>query len=821
MLFSRAYVPAWIAFIVLSIVFVIAEQQNRTIQFQAQRAEVQTAAGLIRSKLEGSLNADIQLVRGLIAVLSTDLGMSQDRFSEIADMAVGEEEQFINVAVAPGLVVSLVHPYEENSAVVGLDYRETEAQRTAVMRVRETGDIVLAGPVNLVQGGIGFIARFPVYSKGPSGPRFWGILSAVIDAEAVYRNAGITDPKDTLQIALKGQDGTGGAGALFFGDPAIYDQDPIFLEIVLPAGTWQLAAIPNGGWTKWPENLWLFRLGLLVAGSMVLLPTFLACRMSAFRRGVIQTLHQRERELAKHQKELSRLSTVAQLASDSIIVTDPEARIIWTNAAFGKMTGYTLDEVKGRKPSQILNGPETDPQTIAEISRHLRHGEKYRTEILNYTKSGEKIWVETHLVPVRDVQGQVSMVIGVERDITKNKQRERELANAKLAAEKADQAKSEFLANMSHEIRTPMNGIIGMAELLADHPLPAEQKQNVDLIRSSSKALLKIINDILDLSRLESGKVVVSDEDFELRSCIEDAVDLIRSAARDKGLEIRLEISDDIPTVVRADDGRLRQIFLNLVGNAVKFTSVGCVCVRATCSPHDPYRLIIEVTDTGIGMAPEKVDQVFERFSQADGTISRAFGGTGLGLTISQMLAGQMGGHIRVASSLGEGSVFTLEIQTSAPLGPIKRDGAVLHTNRNILIGKKVLLAEDNKTNRILIRKYLAGLSVDLIDAENGRRAVELCQSVSPDIVLMDVSMPELDGLAATQAIRNLPILQPPIIALTANAYDSDKDACLRAGMNAFLAKPISKGQLISTLAMLLAQDDPAQDPAWGKRVSG
>ena len=811
---NRTYLPTLIALLVVIVALIFAEQQNRTIHQQSLRADVQSEAGLIRSRLEGHLNADLQLIKGLVAVLALDRTMSQERFSEIASIAVGDMPEILNIAVAPDLVVTMVYPYERNKAALGLDYNQNDAQREAALRARDIDNVVLAGPVELVQGGRGFIGRFPIFVDEGEERRFWGIVSTVVDAQIVYADAGLTDASATLDIALAGRDGMGEQGDVFYGDEAIFERDAVLMDIALPTGTWQMAATPRGGWSSEPHNLWPMRLILLTAGVLIIVPTYMACRLSAIRRSAIKKLRTREQELQHKQVELEQLSTVAQNASDSIILSGADGCIFWVNAAFTRMTGYSIEEAKGQRPGDLLNGAETDLTTVREIAEHIARGERLHRQILNYTKSGEKIWVDTNLVPVQDETGELRMVIGIERDVTASKRNAAELADAKLAAEKADRAKSEFLANMSHEIRTPMNGIIGMADLLSESDLPEEEEQYVQVIRTSSKALLKIINDILDLSRLESGKLSLTDVDFNLETCVESAVDLLRPVAQDKGLLLNVDYAPDLPDRVRTDDGRLRQILVNLVGNAVKFTSSGRIDVRVMRAKGNPYALTIDVDDTGIGLSQLQLRNIFERFSQADAATTRAFGGTGLGLTISRHLASQMGGDITVCSTPGEGSCFSLYVQCKPPVGELEAPAARLEPDLDRIRGSKVLLAEDNRTNRLLIRKYLSDLSVELIEAQNGLEAVELCASCQPDVVLMDMSMPVMDGLTATRLIRNEQSFQPPIVALTANAFASDREACAAAGMNSFLSKPINKQHLLRCMASVMAGPDTVSQVA-------
>ena len=503
------------------------------------------------------------------------------------------------------------------------------------------------------------------------------------------------------------------------------------------------------------------------------------------------SLHEREREAR-------RLSLIAQTARDSIFLTDAQGRITWTNDAFTHMTGYDRSEVLGHHPGEVLNGPDTDKATIAHIAERLSNAQPVRVDVLNYTKDGRKIWVDAHVVPVPADDLGDAMCVSVERDITEAKENARNLAQATLRAEAASRAKSEFLATMSHEIRTPMNGVMGMADLLSETSLNSDQRLYAETIRSSAQALLTIINDILDLSRLEAGRMTVDAAPVPLEPCLRDVVTILSPLARDKGLKLMLDIDASLPAAGLTDGGRLRQVLMNLVGNAVKFTTTGAVKVIAR---PDSAGLAIDVQDSGIGISADRLADIFEAFQQEDGTITRRFGGTGLGLTISRQLARLMGGDISVMSRPGIGSTFTLTLSfdpCSDPLtAPDAQDNvADLPTNIPPL---RVLVAEDNRTNRLLIGRYLKGAPCDLTFAEDGAQAVSAVQDHPPDLIFMDMSMPGMDGLEATRAIRAAPIdPQPMIVALTANAFAEDRDACLAAGMNDFLTKPVKKSDLIA-----------------------
>ncbi|WP_197918627.1 ATP-binding protein [Thiosulfatihalobacter marinus] len=504
------------------------------------------------------------------------------------------------------------------------------------------------------------------------------------------------------------------------------------------------------------------------------------------------------------QTELRRLALVAQRALDSVIVSDVKGRILWVNDAFTRITGFAPEEVLGRRPASILNGPDTSEKTSDEIAHAIREGRTHRTEIINYTKDGRRIWVETNLAPVFDACGNMEMVIAIERDVTLAKQHQEELAQAKRAAEEGERAKADFLASMSHEIRTPMNGIIGMADLLSDMELSGDSRLYVNTIRHSAEALLTIINDILDFSKLRAGKMRLNPVVFDLSECLRNVTDLLRPQASGKGLYLELGPAD-LPGIVRGDDVRLRQILLNVIGNAIKFTERGGVTVRvSTDQTPDDILCRIDVADTGIGIPADRLDHVFEQFAQADAATTRRFGGTGLGLSISRKLAQNMGGDIVVTSTPGAGSCFSITIRLhTARAENGAQGGPSENASPSALKGLTVLLAEDNKTNRLVIAKFLRDAPITLKSAHDGRQAVDMAARLNPDVILMDMSMPEMDGLDATRAIRALPGPQPRIIALTANAYHSDREACLEAGMDAFLTKPVRKAQLIQQIAQL------------------
>ncbi len=516
--------------------------------------------------------------------------------------------------------------------------------------------------------------------------------------------------------------------------------------------------------------------------------------------------------LGKNRHEMLRLSMVARKTNDAVILLDAEHKIEWVNEAFTQMTGIDEDAVKGFRLPQLIAATNADPKAQTDVEAAMDAGKAHKIEVRHDVADGRVRWAETQILPVKDADDNVDFFVAIVRDITTRKEHDDSMRRARNAALDAVQAKADFLANMSHEIRTPMTGIIGMADLLSETEQSQEQSEYTQTIIGSSRSLLTIINDILDLSKLDAGKLKITNSTFQLRECFEETFRLLEPNARNKGLALTLTVAEDVPTYLFADDVRIRQIATNIIGNATKFTEAGRIDVKVwmerarETNTKAPLTLHFTVQDTGIGIPEDQLSTIFDEFTQAESSTTRRFGGTGLGLTICRILTDMMGGEITASSVFGEGSTFHVSLPVDLPEQDALPKPHKLPSQPDVsydaldLAGIEVLVAEDNKTNRLLIGKFLEPLPINLRFATDGYEAVEATLENPPDLIFMDMSMPNIDGLEATETIRNSEVRQPRIVALTANAFENERQACLKAGMDDFLTKPIRRNDLVECL---------------------
>ncbi len=534
-------------------------------------------------------------------------------------------------------------------------------------------------------------------------------------------------------------------------------------------------------------------------------------------------------------------------------ITDIKGNITSANDRFCEVSGYTRQELLGQN-HRIVKSDKHPPEFFREMWLTISKGDTWNGEMKNKAKDGSAYWVDATIVPFKDPDGKITQYVAVRTDISRVKFAEqrlkkanndiatrteelekkhaeliklnKSLKEAETTALSAAQAKSEFLANMSHEIRTPLNGILGFADLLrgnADASSESERQDWLNTIHNSGQHLLRLVNNILDLSKIEAGQMEVERIPCSPHLIVSEAVSVLRPRAKEKGIALELNFDGQLPAMIESDPTRLKQMLMNIVGNAIKFTNEGGVHVVARIiNTGDKPMFAVDVIDTGVGIPKRRLDAIFAPFVQADNSMSRKFGGTGLGLAISKRIAHALGGKLSVCSDEGGGSTFTFVVETGSLEGVELIDGqaaeALIHrepspvVNQNPTLKGRVLIVDDGDTNRRLISLVLDRAGIETANAENGQTAVEMATTDSFDAILMDVQMPIMDGYTATKTLRKRGV-KIPIIALTANAMKGEEDKCLKAGFSEYLTKPIVTGQLMKTLSEALSNRAGSEMP--------
>jgi two-component system, sensor histidine kinase and response regulator len=541
--------------------------------------------------------------------------------------------------------------------------------------------------------------------------------------------------------------------------------------------------------------------GVLLLSSVV--PAYYLMRLYATLLG----LRARAEDALEEERRL--LRTLIDHLPDFLYVKDAHSRFVVANISVARQMGVkTGDELLGKNdfdfyPKDLATAFYEDEQSVIRSGQALLDREETGLD-----RQGNSSWILTTKVPLRDKNGRVVGLVGIGRDITRRKLAETETQQARIAAEAANRAKSDFLANISHEIRTPLNGILGMTDLTLDTELTLEQREYLEMVKTSAESLLSVINDILDFSKIEVGRLELDVLDFELRSCLEDTLKSLALEAHEKGLELLCEVSSQVPEMMRGDPVRLRQVVINLVGNAIKFTERGEVALNVQREALEGEECVLHLTlrDTGIGIPADKLAVIFDAFTQADTSTTRKYGGTGLGLTISRRLVEMMGGRIWVESEVGKGTTFHFTVR----LGVVEKAATPKLEPSVALQGIKVLVADDNSTNRRILQEMTARWGMKATTAEGGGEALARLREAGAAgepyaLVVTDLFMPGMDGFGLVEQIRKQPELAGvAVVMLTSAGRRGDGERCRELGVASYLTKPVRESELREAIGAVI-----------------
>ncbi|GAB3516250.1 ATP-binding protein [Photobacterium alginatilyticum] len=524
------------------------------------------------------------------------------------------------------------------------------------------------------------------------------------------------------------------------------------------------------------------------------------------------TLYQNE--LLDIEHERAKLSLALEYAQDTIIITDKEGLTTWVNKGFEALTGYSFDEALGIKPGDLLQGKGTDQKEKQRISECLQQSRSIQTELLNYHKDGTPYWIDMIITPIVDAQGHTVNFIAVERDVTKRRELEQNLALSVEQAESSNKAKSTFLATMSHELRTPLNGIMGMAQILESSTEDETQREQLCILLESGDHLLSLLNDILDFSKIEQNKLELEAIPFQFDDIISPVLSTYKALCADKGIELVIENSIPKERSFRGDKARIRQVIFNLLSNAVKFTPQGSISlnfdeIASSSSPETVLNvskqsrstISIVIKDSGVGISQDRLEHIFDPFVQAESSTTREFGGTGLGLAIVKQLVLLMDGRVSVQSEAGVGTTFFIDIElevTTQRAHPQQAKHSL--SCQAISQALSILIVEDNPINAVVTKTFCQKQGHKVSLAENGLVAIEILKNERFDLIIMDNHMPEMDGITATKVIRDEMKLNTVIFGCTADVFKEARDNFISAGANYVLTKPLQKESFFDAL---------------------
>lgn len=505
------------------------------------------------------------------------------------------------------------------------------------------------------------------------------------------------------------------------------------------------------------------------------------------------------------EEQLTLLSLVASKTVNGVAISTSDGKIKWINAALEDLTGYTLEEFKNTRPGDLLAGEGTDRELLETARNQASHCIPSNIELLSYKKDGSQIWLSISNTPTFNEDGSLDQQIEIINDISERKLAEQELIKTREEALQLSKAKETFLSVMSHEIRTPLNAVIGMSHILMDDNPTESQIENLNILGFSAQNLLKLINDILDFTKIETGNMVLESVNVNLKELVGQTLNSLQFKTSEKSVILKSEIDYRIPKYVKGDNTRLYQILINLLENSVKFTEKGDVKLKLDLieEKKNTIRVRFEVSDTGIGIAPDMIDYIFQSYTQASSDTTRKYGGTGLGLAITKSLLKLYNSDIVVESELGKGSTFSFIIDFK------RSQESVMDVQNKTPVAQlsaSVLVVDDNEINRLLASKVISKWGIDVDFAENGKIALDKVQESKYDLILMDMHMPVMDGIQATKAIRSLggPYRTLPIIALTASLFAHELETISESGMNGYVMKPFVPNDLYNKIKSFL-----------------
>jgi signal transduction histidine kinase/sensor domain CHASE-containing protein/CheY-like chemotaxis protein len=779
----------------------LSELENKRLQTLASLSETLFN---VRGRLETEVNARLHLTHGLAGyVRSGSSRIDRDSFLNFAADLGNSHTGIRSLQLAPDGIVTYLWPEPANNGAFGHNLLEDPKRRAAAMKAIEARNLWVAGPLELIQGGTALIGRRPIFvtDQESGSDTFWGFATVLIDLPPLWEKAGLTELAPNRNIAIRGRDSSGAEGDVFYGSPSVFSGYNLSANVTLPSGSWQIAiaADESISLSDISPARWGFAAGLALIVACLL---YFVLRLPfRYARAVDEAKEDLHRSNARFKDAIESLP-------DGFAVFDADDRLMRCNQKYREFFAVPeqLISLGSRFEDLLRDSVQAGRYVLDDDSPSGRQA--YIDSRLDIHRRPASGVIELHLSSGRWLRAEESRVpsggtIISYTDISELKNKEHELAEEKSRAETANQAKTRFLATVSHELRTPMNAILGLLHLVqSSGNLDTQNQGYIDISYESAEHLLNLLNELLDISKMEAGKLELELVQFDLAELVRKTLRLSSAKAQQKDLMLIDDISEQANAFVRGDAGRIQQVLMNLLSNGIKFTDRGSVTLSLSRPSTDTF--LFEITDTGIGFTEEQADALFQPFSQLDSTASRRHEGTGLGLAICRHLVTAMGGTLIAKGQPGGGATFEAKI----PLTVVSELTPEPTANTNVFeltapVSKnmgpcRILIAEDSPANQVVFKAMLKDTEFVIDVVGSGLEAVEALELLDYDAILMDIFMPEMDGLEATRILRSSGKMEgKPIIALTANAMPGDQEKFIKAGMDDYLAKPVTKDELL------------------------